>query len=207
MTDQNQPEEVTYPPAPWRLKGQMWMAIYDTGTPVALPDGFKPLLNPNWLAIVLVRYLEGTLRYDELVVGTVAYRGLRVGIHVHSLWVNDEASLWGGRRIWGVPKELATFTWDSNTVHVLDKGGPIVTLTVNGKAPRAPWVWMLAPGFGFLDGRCLHILIRTQVRLGRAGIRVDGSSPRFPYRIAGTPLFGLTGDPIRITVPEPRILD
>src|SRR3712207_4856461 len=118
------PQGGPYPPVPWRSRGQLWMGIYDSGTRPALPQGLQALANPNWLVLALVRYLEGTLRYDELVVGALVRRGLRVGGHVHSIWVNDEASLWGGRRMWGVATGLAAFPWNGGSVRVAgDRGG------------------------------------------------------------------------------------
>jgi hypothetical protein len=185
----------------------MWAGFYDAGTRLVLPDGLTPLVKPNWLILAVGRYLEGTLRYDELVVGTLVRRAWRAGIHFHHIWVDDEVSLWGGRRIWGACKELATFTWNADTVQVTDERGPIVTLTVNADAARTPWLWMPAPGFfGFRDGRFLYTLAHTQARLGKSGIRVVEWSSRFSYRITGTPLFGFAANPMRITVPQPSIL-
>jgi Acetoacetate decarboxylase (ADC) len=207
MTDRSRQQGVAYPPAPWRLTGQAWTGFYDAGTRLALPDGLTPLLNPNWLALTIARYLEGTLQYNELIISALVRRGVRAGIHFHAIWVDEEASLWGGRHIWGIPKERATFVWNTNTVQVTDQRH-IVTLDVSAHAPQAPWLWMPAPSFfGFRDGRCLYTLARTQARPGRSEMRVTEWSSRFPYRLTETPLFGLAANPIRITVPQPTVLD
>jgi hypothetical protein len=207
MADQPQQQAVASPPAPWRLQGQIWTGCYDVGTHLALPDGLTSLLNPNWLILIVGRYLAGTLRYDELIIGALVRRGLRVGIHFHAIWVDDEVSLWGGRYIWGIPKELATFTWNADTVQITDERGLIVTLTVNAHAARAPWLWMPAPGFfGFQDGRCLYTLTRTHARVGTSRIYVAEWSSRFAYRVTGTPLFGFAANPMHITVPPPKVL-
>jgi hypothetical protein len=205
MTDQ---QAVTYPPPPWRLKGLISTGVYNVGTGLTLPDGLTPLLDSNWLIITIARYLEGTLRYDELIIGALVRHGLRAGMYFHFIWVDNQASLWGGRYIWGIPKELATFIWHTDTVQVTDQHGLIVTLTVNINAARAPWLWMPAPGFfGFRDGRSLYTLARTQARLGRSGMRVTEWSSRFSYPITETPLFGLAANPMHITVPQPNVLD
>src|SRR4051812_33530509 len=143
-------EEKPYPPPPWISDGQMWTGVYPVTSPPALPEGLRPFLDPSWVLLVFVRYLAGTLRYDELVIGSLARRGLRVGIYVHDIWVDSEASLRGGRRIWGLPKELATFAWEGDTVHVADAEGPIATLSVDRSPAPSPRIWTIAPGFGRL---------------------------------------------------------
>jgi hypothetical protein len=195
-----------YPPAPWRSTGQLWLGLYDSATQPALPKALQSVARPNWLILILVRYLEGTLRYDELVVGALVRRGPRVGLHVHSIWVNDEASLWGGRRIWGLPKQLATFAWNGDSVRVTDEHGVIATVTVNVKPSGAPWLWTPAPGFGIRDNRCLYTVARIQARVSRSKMSVTEFSHRLPYRIAGAPIVGLAANPIRITVPPPKVL-
>ena len=105
---------------------------------------------------MFVRYLECTLRYDELVIGSLARRGLKFGIYVHHIWVDSEESLWGGRRIWGLPKELASFAWEGDTVRVTDEEGPIATLSVDRSEASSPRIGTVAPGFGRLDGRWIY---------------------------------------------------
>src|SRR5690348_12427980 len=113
-------EEVPFPPPPWKCSGQMWTGIFKSTIPRQLPAGFKPVLNPHLFVISLIRYLDGTLRYDELIFGTLAMRGRRYGIHVDEIWVNDTASIWGGRRTWGLPKNPATFTWKVGSARITD---------------------------------------------------------------------------------------
>jgi hypothetical protein len=91
------------------------VGFYDAGTHLALPDGLVPLLNPNWLVLTIARHLEGTC-YNEFIIGALVRRAVRAGIHLHAIWVDEEASLWGGRHIWGIPKERATFVWNTDTV-------------------------------------------------------------------------------------------
>jgi hypothetical protein len=198
--------EVPYPPAPWRSTGQLWMGLFKTDVPVQLPDGLGHLLNPRWLVVALVRYLEGTLRYDELAVGPLARRGAHIGVFTDHIWVNDLASLWGGRRIWGIPKEMADFAWDGDTIRVTDAAGPIATLTVDRRASRLPWIWMPVPGIGCLDGQWVLTVGRVKARLGKAGMRLHEWSPRFPYRLEEKPAFSFATRPFRMTVPPPKLL-
>ena len=100
------PVEVPYPPAPWYLLGHLWAGFFTTDAPPALPTGLRPFLAGRWRVVMLVRYLDGTRRYDELVLGALARRKARPGLYVEHIWVTDAAGLWGGRRIWGLPKEF-----------------------------------------------------------------------------------------------------
>jgi hypothetical protein len=199
--------EKPYPPPPWRSKNQMWMGAFAVDTPPVLPDGLRPLLSPRWVVLGLIRYLEGsTLTYDELVIASLARRGFRTGLYVHHIWVDSEASLWGGRRIWGLNKELATFAWEGDTVRVTDEAGPIVTMTVD-RAPRtAPWLPAIAPGFGRLDGQWVHVTGSLRARFGKADLRIEAWSPRFPFQLAGAPRFAVAANPAEVTVPAPVVL-
>lgn len=53
------------------------------------------------------------LGYHELIVisALVRYRR-RVGAWVSHIYVDDPLSVAGGREIWGLPKQLAEFSWD-----------------------------------------------------------------------------------------------
>ena len=94
-------KEVPYPAPPWKMKGQLWMGLFKADRPIPLPAGLKSLLDPRSLFVVLVRYLEGTLCYDELAFGTLTRLGAWVGVYVDYIWVTELASVWGGRRLWG----------------------------------------------------------------------------------------------------------
>jgi hypothetical protein len=200
--------EKPYPPPPWRSYNQMWMGLFAVDAPPALPAGLRPLLSSRWVILGLIRYLEGsTLQYDELIIGSMARRGFRTGLFVHHIWVDSETSLWGGRRIWGLNKELATFAWDGDTVRVTDDAGPIVTMTVDRTPRTSPRLPAIAPGFGQRDGRWVHVTGTVQARLGKVDLRVDEWSPRFPYRLAGVPRLAFAANPAEVSVPAPVVLD
>jgi hypothetical protein len=199
--------EKSYPPAPWRSKGQIWIGLFKVDSPPALPKELRPLLSPKWLAVYLVRYLEGTLRYDELAICSVVRRGWRYGAHVHHIWVDSEASLWGGRRIWGVPKELATFEWDGDLVRVTDREGPIATIKVDQRPSRGPSLWIPSPCFGYPDGRLVRAKASLKGRLAGPRMSIEEWSSRIPYRLMGAPRFGVSASPMTITVRAPEPID
>ncbi len=200
------PAPIPFPPAPWRSSGQLWMGLFKTDVPPPAPDGLQRILNPRWLVVGLLQYLEGTLRYDELVFGGLARYGWRVGMFVYKIWVDDEASLWGGRRIWDLQKEMADFAWDGDTVRISDGQGLITSLTVDRSAARLPIPWAPSPGLVYFDGRHTFCLATLRGRFGKGGVRVDEWSERFSYRPGHKPLLSFGARPFRMTVPAPKIL-
>ncbi|WP_050514094.1 MULTISPECIES: acetoacetate decarboxylase family protein [Streptomyces] len=183
----NAPEEVPgtgpvpgpYPPPPWHLKGHLWGGLFPAESVPAPPPDLSRLL-PRTLAVFLIRYRAGTLRYDELIVGTPARRGRRAGLYIQWIWVDDERSLWGGRRIWGVPKRLAEFRWDGSRVRVTDGEGPVAVLDVTTKPPSLPRLPLPMTGFGSLDGARTVATARFSARPAAASLRVAEWSARLP---------------------------
>ena len=129
---------VTPPPTPWIMRGRLWASLqrHEGDTP-PLPFGLHPHFTGHRV-VALVRYLEGTLRYDELILGRVARRGFTVGLFVDHIWVDSRESVAGGRVFWGLPKELAEFQWTGDCVSVRDAEGEIATLSANQEAARTP---------------------------------------------------------------------
>jgi acetoacetate decarboxylase len=112
-------KSMTYPPAPWDLYGDAVQSFHLVDLERA-----KALV-PSDLEIVSVLpgktlgglYLSvyephSTLSYHELivVVALVRYRGT-IGSWISHIYVDHPESVQGGRNIWGLPKEMADFTW------------------------------------------------------------------------------------------------
>lgn len=202
------PPEVSFPPAPWHLRGRMWAGLFRTDAPVPLPAGLKRVLGARWLVVLLVRYEPGgTLHYDELALGIPARRGLRLGLWVDALWVSDAAGMWGGRRIWGLPKQMARFDWeeDGSTARVEDATGTVAAFTLDRPAARLPVPWLPAPFWGRReDASWTFTPARLHgARLGRGGMRRIEGSARLPYRTLQRPLISVAAASFRLTVPPP----
>jgi hypothetical protein len=156
--------------------------------------------------VALMRYREGTLQYDELMVGPLVRCGARMGLWVSHIWVDSAASLWGGRRIWSLPKELATFTWEERRVRVEDAAGPIATFGVERRAgPRLP-LPVPMPGIGGGPGRWTPFIGRLWGRLASGGLRVEDWSARFPFLLRGSASLSVHARPMTITVPAPVVV-
>lgn len=120
---------MSYPSAPWELKGyaiQTIMQLVDI-------DKVRPLIPPE-LKIVSIwpgktlggvyisSYSAGSvMEYNELIIvaAMVNYSG-KLGSWISHIYVDNSDSVAGGREIWGLPKEMAEFTWQKgNPNHVI----------------------------------------------------------------------------------------
>ena len=110
----------TYPPPPWHLTGTSVQVIKLVDVSRArrlVPQELRifPVLPGKTLAVLYcARYsAQSTLAYHELLMApAVVGTGGRMGFWISHIYVDDAASARGGRHIWGLPKQLATFHWN-----------------------------------------------------------------------------------------------
>lgn len=198
--------KISYPLAPWQLGGDSWVGIFKTRIPIRPPVPLKPVLNHRYLVVALIRYLHGTLVYDELIIGSLARHMWRIGLYVHYIWVNDMSSLWGGRRIWGLNKEIAEFSWQTNTVEIKDEQGFIANITVDQERSALPAIWLPVPSFGQLDDRWLFTCGSIKTHLASAGMEINNWDKRFPTLNSSLPVYSIAGKPFDMTFIEPKNL-
>lgn len=113
---------MAYPQAPWTLQGYVLQTLQlidiERSRPFIPPEfDIVSLLPGKTLGGVYVsHYGSGSvLEYSELILvgGLVRYSG-KIGGWVSHIYVDNTDSIAGGREIWGLPKELAEFTWEKN---------------------------------------------------------------------------------------------
>jgi hypothetical protein len=199
-------EPVPYPPPPWQLSGQSWVGLFRANHSLSLPHEYKSLLNSRYVVVALIRYLSGTLQYDELIVASLVRRRARVGLFVHHIWVDDLSSLWGGRNIWGLPKEMAAFAWANNVATISDADGLIAQIEVNQDQARLPTLPLWMPSFGRVGEQMVFTVGRINARLGRAGMRVHDWSPRFGFMLRPQPFLSVAGKPFEMIFRPPTFL-
>ncbi|MDQ4006695.1 MAG: acetoacetate decarboxylase family protein [Actinomycetota bacterium] len=91
-----------FPPAPWSVRGQMHLSLWRVGRRV--------------VGTAFVDYQPGSdLTYAELLRARPARVGLRPAATVTDIWVDSAASCAGGRALWAIPKEMATFSLEPGT--------------------------------------------------------------------------------------------
>ncbi|MFI1200093.1 acetoacetate decarboxylase family protein [Streptomyces sp. NPDC020883] len=199
------PSDQAYPDAPWILDGRIVLGQVTARRPLTPTSGLRHLLDRR-LLLFLGRYRQGTLDYSELVLAAYARRGLRPGLEIRHIWVDNDPALLGGVHIWGLPKKLATFDWSHHHVRVSDDHGPVTTLTwtpgrnVPGRLPVPLWF------FGTRDGALLHTTAKARCRLTPARLTVDEWTDRLPALTSHRARLGAVCDPSRAIVPPARVL-
>ncbi|MCI0383065.1 acetoacetate decarboxylase family protein [Streptomyces sp. CNQ085] len=192
-----------YPPAPWSFRGHLWAALLPVHRRLPVPPDLRPLAGTSLLAVGLVRYREGTLVYDELAMGPLVRRGRRAGLLIDRIWVSDAASVRGGRDIWDLPKQLASFTWTDRSVHVADHDGPVASLTFAPGRLRLPALALPLPGFSGSAGRRLFVPGRLAGSPRQEKVAVTSWSDRLPPLARTTARVSVAVRPFRMTVPGP----
>jgi hypothetical protein len=125
-----------YPPEPWELQGQM--SLTGWRVPVAalppLSAGLEPVrAGGNALVVTAWVIYEpgGVLSYRELLVAVLARQAQRPLVTITDIWVDSVPSLYGGRELWGIPKQWASFHIDGATCDAVDDHGqPIASAAV-----------------------------------------------------------------------------
>lgn len=117
---------MSYPQTPWILQGYAFQTLQLLDTervrrfiPAEL-DMISVFPGKTLGGVYLSRYGYGSvLEYSELIIisGIHSYKG-KFGGWVSHIYVDNPNSVAGGREIWGLPKELAEFTWTDNSVTV-----------------------------------------------------------------------------------------
>lgn len=92
---------MTYPPAPWKMHGQLWMSLF------RVRAGDHADREPGVYGAALVSYqTPSPLTYSELLVARPVNRAGARRINITDIWVDSQDSLEGGRALWAIPKDL-----------------------------------------------------------------------------------------------------
>ncbi len=147
-----------YPPAPWDLRGQLHLTVWRVPSArlPRLSAGLQPV-RAGGTALVGTAWViyepGGVLSYRELLVAVLAHRGGRPLVTITDIWVDSVASLHGGRELWGIPKQRASFHVDGAACAVVNAGGQLIA-----SAAVRP--------IGALPGRCRSRYTVAQQRAG-----------------------------------------
>ncbi len=171
---------MSYPSAPWILKGNAIQTLHLVNI-----DRVR-LLVPSDLNIISVwpgktvggvylsQYKSGSvLEYNELIVApaVVIYQG-KIGVWVSHIYVDNADSVAGGREIWGLPKELADFSWEEKRVTV--RQGNVLLCTLNYDQQSLGWRQGLdAASFSTLGSNLLRFDFEFDARLGLVGSQLE----------------------------------
>lgn len=177
-----------YPDPPWPLSGTSIQAIRPIDAKVArrhVPAELRVLSvwPGSTLGVLYCASYESpsVLRYRELIVApALVATGGRIGFWISHIYVDDPTSQAGGREIWGLPKALASFAWDSDRREVSVHAGDRLLCRIGWRSGRlsAPMPLCLpaisrgASGFQFFSGRGSASVARV-----RGEIHIEADSP------------------------------
>jgi hypothetical protein len=173
------PQGVSYPPEPWHLGGVLHASVWRV--PVAeLPVTFTPGVRPSvWLGRVtlvtawVIYEPGGVLDYHELMaVVRVRLKGRTLNTVTH-IWVDNVSALIGGRELWGIPKELATFRFNDGSgfeAVAAANGHRIASLRFSPRLTLPGWWRFSLPTAQQLAGRVkvAEVQSLSRLQLGRA---------------------------------------
>ncbi len=186
-----------YPPAPWSLKGYCVQTLHLVDTARArqfVPPDLRvvSVLPGKTLGVVyFASYGPGSaMEYDELIVAPALTRHAgRLGFWISHIYVDHPDSVAGGREIWGLPKEMAQFAWETGSKDcVVARQGDRVLATVSWGKQRRLWQQPLRlPVISRLGPQVLGFQGKVCGRLGisRGKLEVPGESPFASLRLGG----------------------
>jgi hypothetical protein len=206
-----------YPQAPWTLKGYAFLSLHLIDIAKASPFipvelAIIPSLPGKTLGgVYLSQYTNGSdLTYNELIVvaGLVNWQGT-IGSWVSHIYVDNSDSVAGGREIWGLPKEMATFRWESGesgSVTVRQGDQLLCTLRSTGRLSLLRQRFSF-PSFSRQNGSFLQFISTAQANFGlvKASLDIPQSSP-FGGLIDSSPLMSVSADSLDLKVDAPRIV-
>ena len=217
-------------PPPWTLTGNGIVLIAHFPEAFVQAQGFlapyQQRAYRGWVgAVILVDYATSPVGpYQELLFIPGLFRfGNIVSFSISKIYVSTSDSVWNGRRNWGIPKELADFSFASNpdgsrTISVRCGDQPVLTLRAKAWGPRVPITTKLLPGFRVVqerlttDGSALEpageLLLTHPTATGSARLtslsELSVNSALFPDLSRIEPIIALSAERFSMTFPPPQ---
>jgi hypothetical protein len=204
-----------YPQAPWNLQGYARISVHLTNI-----DQVRQLI-PKELEILAVwpgktlggvylsYYGHGSvLEYNELIVipAFVGYNGI-IGGWVSHIYVDNPDSVGGGREIWGLPKEIAEFTWEEGERVTVHQGNRMLCSMYYKRQTLAWRQWLSGSSFSAKNSDLLSFIYEMESRLGFIGsnLEVPTESPLFEIGL-DQPLITVSAEKMSLRVRAPEVV-
>ncbi|HTJ34874.1 MAG TPA: acetoacetate decarboxylase family protein [Dactylosporangium sp.] len=191
---------MAYPAEPWSLRGRMYVSVFllpaaDVPELPAELAGAVKVVRLGRRAVVGAAWVDyrpgGDLSYRELLAAVLVRAGWRPRVTITHIWVDSEASRDGGRALWGIPKDLATFELAEDRAEAA--GLAAADLRMRGPKIRLPIGFRVVQA---LAGAPKTTPVRATARCGLARV---GWHVREPAFLAGRrPLLSLVADEFRM---------
>ncbi|RCJ28642.1 acetoacetate decarboxylase [Nostoc minutum NIES-26] len=206
---------MSYPPAPWKLQGYAIQTLHLVDIERSrhlIPAELKII--PVWPgktlgSVYLSCYGSGSvLEYSELIVApaVVNYRG-KIGAWVSHIYVDNADSVAGGQEIWGLPKELAEFTWEQEKRVTVRQGNQLLC-SLNYNQQNFAWRQRFsASSFSAKSADLLMFPFECESLLGLIGsqLEVFAESP-FSEIGLGQPTLTVRYEQMRLKVDAPQVV-
>ena len=206
---------MAYPQSPWILQGYAILCAHliDTQRVRSLiPSELKiisVLPGKTVGGICLCYYGTGSvMEYSELIVvpAFVGYQG-KIGSWISHIYVDNPDSVAGGREIWGLPKELAQFTWEKGA-HVTVRQGNRILCSLKYNRPTLVWrQWLSGSSFSTMNSDLLSFSFEIESRLGFVGSRSEVPLES-PFSVIGLaqPFLTVRCEQMSLKVDAPKVL-
>lgn len=217
-------------PPPWTLTGNGIVLIAHFPEAFAQAQGFlapyQQRTYRGWIGtVMLVDYATSPVGpYQELLFIPGLFRfGDTTSFSISKIYVSTTDSVWNGRRNWGIPKELADFSFvsnpdDSRTISVRSANQPLLTLRAMPWGPRFPITTKLLPGFRIMQERpatdestpepASGLLLTRPSATGLARLtrlsELRVNPVLFPDLTLAKPLVALSVETVSMTFPHPQ---
>lgn len=205
---------MSYPSPPWQLNGCFLqslqpLAVEDVRSLIPAPLEIVSIFPGKTLGGIYLSFYDDTsiLSYSELVVvpAIVRYRN-RFGVWISHIYVDNSDSVAGGREIWGLPKELAAFSWEKHGVTV--RAGDRLLCRLHHQSPSFGLRFPLTlSSFGQIDNRFVGFESQFSARFSLISghLEVPLASP-FSHLGLARPWLLLQGDTLTLKVNAPSEL-
>ncbi|WP_193200450.1 acetoacetate decarboxylase family protein [Nostoc sp. MG11] len=204
-----------YPQPPWTLQGyaiQTLQLVNIDRVRHLIPSEleiFSVWPGKTLGSVYLSNYGSGSvLEYSELVVApaVVSYQG-KFGGWVSHIYVDNADSVAGGREIWGLPKELAEFTWEQGERVTVRQGNQKLCSLNYNRQNLALRSHLGASGFSAMGNDLLIFPTKFESLLGLIGskLEVPAESP-FSKIGFGQPFLTVRCEQMRLRVDAPKVV-
>ncbi len=209
-------------PPPWTLTGSGLVLLAHFPETFVRQYGFltddQQRAYRGWVGtVILAEYTQSDVGpYHELLFIPGLFRfGTTTSFSITKIYVSTEASVWNGRRNWGIPKERADFQFSTDS-----DGSRTVTVSQNGRAffslRAKPWglsfpiTTQLLPGFRVTQQQTNHRLLTRPSATGHARLTrlsaLQSDPTYFPDLARIRPIVALTVTDLRMIFPVPQRL-
>jgi hypothetical protein len=210
---------MSYPQAPWTLQGYALQTLHlidvERSRPFIPPELEIVSVFPGKTlgGVYLSYYGSGSvLEYSELIVipGMVKHED-KFGGWVSHIYVDNADSVAGGRSIWGLPKELAEFTWEKGDragVTVSQGDQLLCSLSyTDALLPVSTW-WrqpLIGTAFSSQNSELLFFKSKfeSQLKAVSGKLEIPAESPFSPLKL-GQPLLTVYCDQMNLVVDAPE---